>query len=602
MIRILTNLHVNLIAVVLLVIMIALATLSMRNDSLTFDELAHITAGYSYLTALDYRINPEHPPLIKDIAAVPLTLLNLTFPFDSQNWRMDAGAPPWWVQFDLGREFLYRSGNNPREIIFWSRLPMIFTTAALGLFLFFWAKKIAGPLAGLGTVFLFAFSPTFLAHGRFVATDIGAVFGVCVALSFWISFLQKPTSVWRIIGAAVGFGFAMLLKFSLILLLPTFGITMLLAATLYTKQHPITSIARYTSLSVVVGLLSLLVVISPFYSVHIKNYPAHRQLRDTIADLQPDGITFYENIFGVYGADKPLLRPTAQFFRGVLMAAQRVQFGNTVYFLGKVKGNAFWYYFPIIFLVKLPPGLLIIFGLGAMGLGLSMVKTWRQFGLSKGVPKWIKHHFTLTSLIIFSAIYWFVALVGNLNIGIRHVSITIPLFYLLSMWGIRFIFKEIHSPNTRKIFTWVVGGSLGWYLISSLIAFPQYLSYYNVFGGGISNGYKIAVDSNYDWGQDFYRLVDFIEENNIEKITLDYFGGEDPAYWLGDKAGFYNPQNESEHPTGWFAVSVNQLMGGIGTPVYAKNTSINSGYYKWLETYEPVARAGTSIFIYNIPE
>jgi hypothetical protein len=36
-----------------------------RRESITFDEIAHIGAGVSYLQKLDMRMNPEHPPLAK---------------------------------------------------------------------------------------------------------------------------------------------------------------------------------------------------------------------------------------------------------------------------------------------------------------------------------------------------------------------------------------------------------------------------------------------------------------------------------------------------------------------------------------------------------
>ena len=55
-------------AFLLLAAMFFAAFFSLKQDSLTFDELAHIPAGYSYLTEKDYRLNPEHPPLAKDLA------------------------------------------------------------------------------------------------------------------------------------------------------------------------------------------------------------------------------------------------------------------------------------------------------------------------------------------------------------------------------------------------------------------------------------------------------------------------------------------------------------------------------------------------------
>src|ERR1051325_6648657 len=60
------------IAVSALVAFIALALGDLLPSSPTSDETAHLAAGYSYLVAHDYRLNPEHPPLVKMLAALPL--------------------------------------------------------------------------------------------------------------------------------------------------------------------------------------------------------------------------------------------------------------------------------------------------------------------------------------------------------------------------------------------------------------------------------------------------------------------------------------------------------------------------------------------------
>ena len=188
----LSNRTTNIIVFILLGVLFTTAFLSMKDDALTFDELAHIPAGYSYLTQQDYRINPEHPPLIKDLAAIPLLFLNLNFPTDSEEWQQNSGPPPWWIQFNLGTEFLFRSGNNPQQIVFFARLPMLFLLLSLAWFTFYWARKLGGNLVGLGALFLVAFSPTLIAHGRLITTDVAAAFGVMLAMYFWLKFLQKP--------------------------------------------------------------------------------------------------------------------------------------------------------------------------------------------------------------------------------------------------------------------------------------------------------------------------------------------------------------------------------------------------------------------------
>src|ERR1700739_672207 len=47
---------------------------SARLESQTFDEPAHLYAGYSYWLHSDYGINPEHPPLVKLVASLPLVI------------------------------------------------------------------------------------------------------------------------------------------------------------------------------------------------------------------------------------------------------------------------------------------------------------------------------------------------------------------------------------------------------------------------------------------------------------------------------------------------------------------------------------------------
>ena len=145
------------IAGILLFLMFLMAIFSIADDSFTFDEATHVTAGYSYLTQKDYRLNPEHPPLIKDLAAFPLLFLNLNFPKNHPSWTQEEN-PVWWQQFELANQFLYHSGNNPDQILFWSRLSMILLLIFLGWFIFKWTKELFGDRTALLALFLFVFS------------------------------------------------------------------------------------------------------------------------------------------------------------------------------------------------------------------------------------------------------------------------------------------------------------------------------------------------------------------------------------------------------------------------------------------------------------
>ena len=68
------RIYFTIAAVLLLALMALLAGGAARRESVTFDEIAHIGAGVSYLQKLDMRMNEEHPPLAKVVAALPLAL------------------------------------------------------------------------------------------------------------------------------------------------------------------------------------------------------------------------------------------------------------------------------------------------------------------------------------------------------------------------------------------------------------------------------------------------------------------------------------------------------------------------------------------------
>ncbi len=108
---------------------------------------------------------------------------------------------------------------------------------------------------------------------------------------------------------------------------------------------------------------------------------------------------------------------------------------------------------------------------------------------------------------------------------------------------------------------------LVWYIGEAALAAPQFLPYFNEIGGGSINGYKYVVDSNYDWGQDLYRLRDFADRNFIDKIGVDYFGGSDPKYELGPKYQSWSA-GKGVYPGEWLAVSATFLQTSWGVPAH----------------------------------
>src|SRR5215468_10491045 len=64
--------QVAMIAVMFVVIFESQLLLSVRTYSQTIDEGVHIFSGYQYWKQADFGANPEHPPLVKLVAAFPI--------------------------------------------------------------------------------------------------------------------------------------------------------------------------------------------------------------------------------------------------------------------------------------------------------------------------------------------------------------------------------------------------------------------------------------------------------------------------------------------------------------------------------------------------
>ena len=61
------------------------------------------------------------------------------------------------------------------------------------IFIFLLARSLLGDFWALLPTALFALSPTVLAHGHYVTTDMGAAFGVIFATYYFLKYINAPT-------------------------------------------------------------------------------------------------------------------------------------------------------------------------------------------------------------------------------------------------------------------------------------------------------------------------------------------------------------------------------------------------------------------------
>lgn len=79
------------------------------STSATLDEPVHLFAGYRYLECGDYAFNPEHPPLLKKLAALPLRDMDLRMP---SGLACNPGFIAKPQQFRLAAEFMQANGAD----------------------------------------------------------------------------------------------------------------------------------------------------------------------------------------------------------------------------------------------------------------------------------------------------------------------------------------------------------------------------------------------------------------------------------------------------------------------------------------------------------
>ena len=619
---------------VILLISASVMLVLARADSLTMDELAHIPSGYSYVRYLDFRLNPEHPPILKALSGFPLLFMDARFPTESSKWTDDINA-----QWDLGRIFIFESGNNSPLLIFLARLGPIFLTLLLIWFIYRWSKEMVGGKWALLPAFLIGLSPNFLSHGHYVTTDIAAAFGIAIATYFFLRFLANPSGK-NVFFAGLAFGLAQLCKFSAVLLLPYFIILIILKVlNLSIARETEFSWKRFFSISfsylgrtIISFMVGFLLLVYPVYGLFTWNYPIEKQVADTTSTLQSfaNGPTPRGEICSpvrcladatIWMSGNHVTRPLAEYSLGVLMVMQRSAGGNNNYFMGNVSASGSHFYFPAVYLMKEPLPILLLV-LGAIVFGIWRIKNVRgevpqNTGFWRKMFAWIDNNFTENALLLFVILYWLYSIRSPLNIGFRHLFPTLPFIYLLiaSSWQ-----RHHLTHPAGKTSRYVLAILIVWLGIETAFAYPYYLSFFNGLGGGISgndawSGYRYVTDSNYDWGQDLLRLKKLVEENpEIDKFAIDYFGGAHIPYYFGDKAVSWrsskgDPRVEGIH---WLVLAANSIQGSI-QPTINNFERKPEDEYRWLTSERPLTdsemgaipkwdlRAGTSLFVYHLP-
>ncbi len=604
----LIQLHNVWVATTLILLMGALSFGSMIGNSAIIDEVAHIPAGYAYLHYGDYRLNPEHPPLMKDLAAVPLQFMHLKFPDTLPAWTNDVNG-----QWEVGWNFLYHIGNDADAIFFWSRLPILLLALGFGWALFFIVRRRWGVAAALLTLFFYCLSPNILGHSALVTTDLGASVFMFLAITAFVRYVSKPSrgNFWLL---ALGLTAAELTKFSSLLLYPFLGLVAL--ALVWLLKRPESRKARFkTYVGGLVGAsVASLAGIWAYYATQVAHMPVAVQNQ-----LIAGSFTYYKTSFLgdilISLNHSPIMHPIVQYLTGVGMVFGRVSGGNVTYLNGHVQSGSFKGYFPELFLVKTQLGLLLLLA-GLVAFLIYRARNTPAAVWPRRVAENVRTHLFEWVLGGFAVFYFASAVVGNLDLGIRHIlPIYIPIFVLAGVGTARVV-RHLPVGRWRSSGLAISAVLVIWYGLSALLNYPNYISYFNEAIGGPSESNKYFSDSSVDWGQDLKRFQHYVDLHpEIHKIAVDYFGGGVPAYYFCprkyDSAGQVVADSSGYDCSGSVIEEWHAQYGQYGGQYIAVSETFleNDPYYAnfyhqpgydYLRARQPFAKIGNSIFIYKL--
>ena len=472
------------LALVLLAVLLLQGLIFIGESSQTSDEAAHLAAGYSYLKTGDFRLNPEHPPLIKELAALPLLPLELSFPWG-----------PLWEQseeWNIGRIFVHENRLSNDTILLFGRLPVLLLSLTLGWFLFRWGRTLFGAPGALLGLSLYVLDPNVVAHSCLVTTDLGVTLFMFLAVySLW-SWSERPSpGRLALCGLMVGGAFAS--KFTSLWLLPILGA---LAAALLPLRVAVPlppwskgagdGRAAFARRLAGLALAAFSVAVVAFLVV---------------------SLTYAGTGMGAYVV-------------GLGRGLRHSGMGHMAYLNGQYSEAGWWYYFLFAYVIKTPIGTLLI-----VAASLAAILRGPRLRLKDELFLWIP----ILAVVGITCLW-------RVNIGLRHLLPIYPFLYLAAGR----IVPGRTSGSTAVAVTdhWkrvavqgLAAACVAWNVVEAGLVAPYHLAYFNELAGGPRNGHLHLLDSNLDWGQSAKALRSFMVGDNLPVIYCAYSGNSDPWYY-----------------------------------------------------------------------
>jgi dolichyl-phosphate-mannose-protein mannosyltransferase/tetratricopeptide repeat protein len=476
------------VIVALIILAVIRSSVATRTDGFAADEAYHITAGVSYVKLRDFRLNPEHPPLVKiwvgaflapEFQLPPLPTLSDKFAEREFNERV---------------VFLQ---NDPDRVQQRARVAMFCLNALLLLFLAVAVSRTLSNVAALGTIAFLAIDPTVAAHLPVVLTDLSVALLAATAILFAVQAFRSGR--WFDVSlAALALGLTLGAKHS--------GLIALVAVALggIVKVVATKSNRRRMLVVTLLILFGALIVLWGLYGFRNRETASGAETFNRPLALKVEDVRSRIARPTLRALERSHLLPRAYVWglADTVRAGMEGR-GIPVYFLGNLytdRGPI--YFFPVVLATKLPLGLLTLSLSG-------LVLFWkRKFPDSWDLPG--------AGLLLLAVGFLFALARGVSYGGVRHA---LPVLMVLGVFGGMVSAWALCSAS--RLARILVTAAL---VVGAISAVPRLRpwEYFNETVGGPERAYFYFGDEGVDMGQRTRDLVSYYRGRLVPSGEVPY--------------------------------------------------------------------------------
>lgn len=457
------------------------SAIATRLDGFTIDEAYHIAAGVSYVCYADFRINPEHPPLVKLWVG---SLMSATgFHLSSIRPFADKADERYFTEQDVYFNNDFNSVQRRARIAMWTLNGLQLVLLAFAV------RRTFGPGVALGTLLFLAIDPTVAAHLPVVMTDLPVSLLSATAVVLAIRAYRHWD--WKdLLACSAALGLALATKHSA----PIFFIFVVLTGAVLVLAVPVSRPENsrfFRSAKLLAVVVGALIILWGFYFFRFAESNTgrevfNRSLANKIADVRSP---VYRSVIAEMASTHVVPRAYIWGFADTIRAGLEGRADPITAFGRSYLGTGPRYFFPGMIALKLPIGLSVL-----VLIGLLLFFTRR-------LPR--EHYAGLAIVLTALLLYLLVLALGSTYGGIRHALPVVVLLANLGGFAIQMGFASNSMFLKAAVATALVAAA------ASALPVMRPWEYFNEIIGSKKNAYLYFSDEGVDLGQRGKELAEY---------------------------------------------------------------------------------------------